>query len=78
MRAFSIVVEPPLLDDPPRISEARRLIEAWRHDYNHHRPHSKPGWLTPAAYAARWQENEELEGRSSGAFDDDRIAVAPR
>lgn len=57
--------------------EARRLIEAWRDDYNQHRPHSKLGWLTPAAYAARWQENEELEGRSSGAFNDHRIPVAP-
>jgi len=22
-------------------AEARRFIEAWRHDYNHHHPHSK-------------------------------------
>jgi putative transposase len=57
------------------LGEARRLIEAWRHDYNHHCPHSKLGWLTPAGYAKRWQ-NEELEGRSSGAFNDDRIPVA--
>jgi transposase InsO family protein len=57
------------------LTEARRLIGAWRHDYNHHRPHSKLGRLTPAGYAARWQHNEELEGRSSGAFNDDRIPV---
>ena len=54
---------------------ARRLIEAWRQDYNHHRPHSKLGWLTPTGYAARWQTNIELEGRSSGAFNVDRIPV---
>ena len=59
------------------LGEARRLIEAWRQDYNHHRPHSKLGWQTPAGYAERWQQNEELEGRSSGAFNDDRIPVAP-
>ncbi len=58
------------------LGEARRLIEAWRHDYNHHRPHSKLGWLTPAGYAACWQENRKLEGRSSGAFNDDRIPVS--
>ncbi len=58
------------------LGHARRLIDAWRHDYNHHRPHSKLGWLTPADYAARWQQNEELEGRSSGAFNDDRIPVS--
>ena len=59
------------------LGEARRLIEAWRYDYNHHRPHSKLGWLTPAGYAKRWHENEQLEERSSGAFNDDRIPVAP-
>jgi putative transposase len=57
------------------LSDARRLIDTWRHDYNHLRPHSKLGWLTPAGYAARWQHNEDLEGRSSGAFNDDRIPV---
>lgn len=30
------------------LAEARRLIAAWQHDYNHSRPHSKLGWLTPA------------------------------
>lgn len=67
----------PSLGSPRSLGEARRLIEAWRHDYNHHRPHSKLGWLTPTGYAARWQQNEELEERSSGAFNDDRIPVAP-
>jgi ethanolamine utilization protein EutQ (cupin superfamily) len=28
------------------LGQARRLIEVWRQDYNHHRPHSKLGWLT--------------------------------
>lgn len=59
------------------LGDARRLIAAWRHDYNHHRAHSKLGWLTPTGYAERWQKNEELEGRSWGAFNDDRIPVAP-
>lgn len=38
-------------------------------------PHGKLGWLTPADYAARWKENEELEECPSGAFHDDRILV---
>jgi putative transposase len=59
------------------LAEARRLIAAWQHDYNHDRPHSKLGWLTPAAYAERWQQNIQLEGRSSGAVNDGRIPVAP-
>ena len=57
------------------LPHARIALDAWRDDYNLHRPHSKLGWLTPASYAARWAENEELEGRPSGAFDDDRIPV---
>lgn len=33
--------------------EAKTVIEDWRWDYNHQRPHSSLGWLTPAAYAGR-------------------------
>ena len=31
---------------------ARSMLEAWRADYNHDRPHSRLGWLSPAIYAA--------------------------
>lgn len=31
--------------------DARRIVEAWRQDYNHHRPHSALGYRTPSAYA---------------------------
>jgi putative transposase len=34
------------------LAEAQVLIEDWRHDYNHHRPHSALGMMTPAAFAA--------------------------
>ena len=34
------------------LTEARVLIEDWRLDYNHHRPHSALGMMTPAAFAA--------------------------
>jgi putative transposase len=57
------------------LPHARLMLEAWRDDYNHHRPHGKLGWLTPADYAAQWARNEELEERPSGAFDDDRNPV---
>ena len=33
------------------LPQAREVLEAWRHDYNERRPHSKLGWLTPQAYA---------------------------
>ena len=33
------------------LPHARAALEAWRHDYNEERPHSKLGWMTPRAYA---------------------------
>jgi putative transposase len=33
------------------LREAREIIEAWRHDYNHVRPHSSLGALTPIEFA---------------------------
>jgi hypothetical protein len=43
------------------LGEARAIIEAWRHDYNHLRPHSSLGYLAPEEFAARNQ------GSSGGA-----------
>ena len=34
------------------LAEARRIIEAWRLDYNVHRPHTSLRMATPAAFAA--------------------------
>lgn len=34
------------------LAEARVLIDDWREDYNHRRPHSALGMRTPAAFAA--------------------------
>ena len=33
--------------------EARRIIEAWRGEYNHYRPHGSLGGLSPAHFAAQ-------------------------
>ena len=35
------------------LAQARSVMAAWRHDYNHHRPHSSLGNLTPAEMAAK-------------------------
>jgi putative transposase len=32
---------------------ARQIIEEWRSDYNHHRPHTSLGGLTPTEFATR-------------------------
>ena len=34
------------------LEDARRIIEAWREDYNTVRPHSSLGYRTPEEYAA--------------------------
>lgn len=35
------------------VTAARIQTAAWRDDYNHHRPHSSLGYVTPAEFAAR-------------------------
>jgi len=34
------------------VREAKALAAAWRHEYNHRRPHSSLGYVPPAAFAA--------------------------
>jgi putative transposase len=48
------------------LAEARETIEAWRHDYNHLRPHSSLGALTPTEFAVlKGQEVQPpLEGQT--------------
>jgi transposase InsO family protein len=33
--------------------EAQIIIEQWRQEYNHHRPHSSLGYVPPAAFAGK-------------------------
>lgn len=35
------------------LDEAKQIIEAWRHHYNHERPHSTLNYMTPVAFAQR-------------------------
>ena len=44
--------ECPNIEDFVNLLESRVVLEDWRHDYNHHRPHRSLRGLTPAAYAA--------------------------
>lgn len=39
--------------------QARFDLEEWRRDYNSVRPHSRIGWLTPAAYAAQFSPQRD-------------------
>ena len=38
------------------LGDARAKIEAWRVDYNQHRPHSSLGHLTPKEFLMRSQD----------------------
>ena len=38
------------------LAEARYVLDEWRLDYNHRRPHSSLNWQTPAAFAATLDE----------------------
>ncbi|WP_245413010.1 integrase core domain-containing protein, partial [Allosediminivita pacifica] len=42
------------------LRHARGLIEAWRDDYNHHRPHTSLDGLTPWEYHQRSVEDQTL------------------
>jgi putative transposase len=42
------------------LTEARVLIEDWRQDYNHHRPHSALGMMAPAVFAASLRQPPRL------------------
>jgi putative transposase len=41
------------------LADARRKIEAWRIDYNHHRPHSSLAYRTPTEFARQWSASAE-------------------
>src|SRR5205807_7469184 len=51
------------------LPHALAVLEAWRHDYNEERPHSKLGWMTPRGTPAL------LSVRSAGTL---RLPGAPR
>jgi len=44
------------------LADARRIVEAWRRDYNKNRPHSSLGNLTPMEYLAAYIKRSESAG----------------
>ncbi len=53
------------------LAEARCVLDEWRLDYNHHRPHSSLDWQTPAAFATKLKDEEEAAGVFSAALSAD-------
>jgi putative transposase len=49
------------------LAEARRIIEAWRIDYNTVRPHSSLGYLTPQEFAASWRAEHDKQQEPDAA-----------
>ena len=43
------------------LDDARAILEAWRVDYNHRRPHSSLGHLTPNEFVAQRQALQTVE-----------------
>lgn len=41
--------------------EAQTIIEQWRQEYNHHRPHSSLGYMPPAAFAEKSKLSLQLD-----------------
>ncbi len=42
------------------LRHARQMIEAWRDDYSHHRPHTSLDGLTPCEYHHRAENDQTL------------------
>jgi len=41
--------------------EAQAIVETWRQEYNNYRPHSSLGNLTPAEFARRYYQNNQVK-----------------
>ncbi len=53
------------------LAQARSALAAWRHDYNHHRPHSSLGNMTPAEMAAK------LVGKPGWGLTPNPVVITP-
>src|SRR4029079_12911158 len=43
------------------LAEAQAILDVWRVDYNHHRPHTSLGHLTPSEFVTQRQDERTAE-----------------
>lgn len=43
------------------LADARQIIEHWRQQYNHLRPHSAIGYKTPKAFRLEWNKQQQVQ-----------------
>ena len=53
------------------ISELRYVVDRWRMDYNHYRPHSSLNYMAPAAFAAACQSSDSATLHRKIELEDD-------
>ena len=58
------------------LAEVRYVLDGWRLDYNHRRPHSSLNWQTPAAFAASLTKQAD-EVFSSAPLADPPVGAPP-
>ena len=46
------------------LDDARRIIEAWRIEYNEERPHSALGYQTPQAFRLAWERHNNVDSQT--------------
>ncbi len=50
------------------LPHAREVLGAWRDDYNHERPHSKLGWMTPLDFARSLRGEDARHAAQHGGY----------
>ncbi len=60
------------------LAEARRMVEAWRQDYNRERPHSALAGLSPEQFRASYYRNIKNKLPPTYPWDTKRSKVAIR
>ena len=65
------------LEEFENLKAARKLTKAWREDYNHHRPHSSLGYLTPVEFEARCAASVRAAPSPRQHSDESEVTLIP-